>query len=465
VDRTSLARWSTSSSASAVEAPVVRGASTALTFIQPEPEELALLRADPLLWEQELDVRPGVARDLEHALGRRAGEVFWRSRHDHLYSIELADLGRGMPSMAKVNGWWERFEPRPPEHEIDADLADLCLWAAEVVESLAPEDVRRVLQFAGTPAGWPAGSVARTPEERFADLPDFEWAPRYVEVEGLRMAYVEAGHGLAGGGPREECFLLVHGEPTWGYLYRRMIPILADVGRVVVPDLVGFGRSDKPLSPSAYSYRSHARWLWRFVEALDLRSVTLVCQDWGGLLGLRVLARAPERVRRVVPMNTGFPCGEDPGEAFLAWRRFSQTRTEIDVAALMRRAVRRADFGPAEGAAYAAPFAQREHQIAARIFPRLVPTRPDRLAAYENRRAADVLRSLDVPALPIWGEQDANTRPWEPSVRALFRQAEPTVWIAGAGHFLQEDAGEEVARTIVAWTRGAARSSHAARRS
>jgi haloalkane dehalogenase len=425
-----------------------------MDFLEPDAEELTLLRADPLLWEQELDVRPEIAVDLERAVGKRAGEVFWRSHHDHLYSLELADLGRGRPSMAKVKGWWDRFEPRPPEHEIDADLADLCQWVAQTAGSLDPDDIRRVFQFAGTPAGWPAGSVLRTPEERFAGVPGFAWEPRSVEIEGLRMAYVETGV-AANGSQREECFLLLHGEPTWGYLYRHLIPTLAAVGRVVVPDLIGFGRSDKPTLPQAYSYRSHARWLHRFVEALDLRGVTMVCQDWGGLLGLRVLARAPERYRRVVPMNTGFPCGEAMPEAFLAWRRWSQRRPEIDVAALLRRSVRRADFTAEEAAAYGAPFPSREHQLAARIFPRLVPTRTDHPGAYDNRRAAAVLRTLALPVLPIWGDADPITRPWEPTVRTLFASAQvaDTVRIDDAGHFLQEDAGEEIARAIVDWTR------------
>jgi haloalkane dehalogenase len=422
-----------------------------VNFVAPDLEELALRRADPLLWEQELDVRPEVARDLERAVGRRSGAVYWRSAHDHLYSLELADLGRGQPSMATVNGWWDRWEPRPPEHEIDADLADLCLWVAETAASLDPEDVRRVFKFAGTPAGWPEGAVLRTPEARFAELPEFAWEPRYVEVEGLRVAYVEDGAARRG----DACFLLLHGEPTWSYLYRRMIPVLRDVGRVVAPDLVGFGRSDKPALPEAYSYRSHARWLERFVEALDLRDVTLVCQDWGGLLGLRLLARAPERFRRVVPMNTGFPRGEAPPDAFLAWRRWSQTQPSIDVAALMRRSVRRDDFTAEEAAAYAAPFPSPEHQLAARIFPRLVPTRPDHPGAYDNRLAAEALRRLAVPVLPIWGDADPITTPWEPRVRELFAAAPvaDTVWIRGAGHFLQEDAGEEVARAIAGWVR------------
>lgn len=164
-----------------------------LNLIEPDREELSLLRSDPLLWEQELDVRPDVASDLERAVGRRAGEVFWRSPHDHLYSLELADLGRGRPSMAKVNGWWDRFEPRPPEHEIDADLAEFSLWVASCTSSIAPADVYRVFQFASTPGGWPAGSVLRTADERFTSLPGYGWEPRQVEIEGLRMAYVDAG--------------------------------------------------------------------------------------------------------------------------------------------------------------------------------------------------------------------------------------------------------------------------------
>jgi haloalkane dehalogenase len=356
--------------------------------------------------------------------------------------------------MAKVNGWWDRFEPRPPEHEIDADLAQFSLWVAASTSSIDPDDVRRVFQFASTPGGWPEATVLRTADERFVALPGYGWEPSFVEVEGLRMAYVESGES-ANGTAREECFLLLHGEPTWGYLYRHMIPTLAEMGRVVVPDLIGFGRSDKPALAQAYSYRSHARWLHRFVEALDLTGVTLVCQDWGGLLGLRELARAPERFRRVVPMTTGFPCGEPPSAAFVSWRRWSQTQQQIDVPALMRRSVRRPEFSAEEAAAYGAPFPTREHQLAARIFPRLVPTRPDHAGAYDNRRAAAALRELRLPVLPIWGDADPITGPWEPQVRALFAAAEvaPTVWIRDAGHFLQEDAGEEIARAIAAWVR------------
>lgn len=418
-----------------------------MKWVEPPAGELSLLRSDPLLWEQELDVRPDVAGDLERALGRRSGESFWRSGHDHLYSLELADLGRGRPSMARVYGWWHRFEPRPPEHEIDADLADLGLWVAEVAESLDVDDVSQVFSYAGTPGGWPEGSVLRTPEERFSNLPGFHWERREVEVEGLSMAYVEAGSEDA-----EECFLLLHGEPTWSYLYRFMIPVLAQAGRVVAPDLIGFGRSDKPTLSSAYTYRSHLRWLRRFVAALDLGDLTLVCQDWGGLLGLRLVADEAHRFRRLVAMNTGLPDGSGPvAEAFTAWRRFSQSVPEMDVPRMMQSAVRRPDFSTAEAQAYGAPFPDREYQTGARIFPRLVPTRPDHPGAYENSMARLALRELGIPVLPIWSEEDPITAAWVKDVERLFPNSSAAVAIAGAGHFIQEDAGEEIASLIVDW--------------
>src|SRR5207244_5822929 len=221
-----------------------------MKWIVPEPEELSYLRADPLLWEQELDVRPAVAEALERETGMRAGQVYWRSAHVHLYGLELADLGRGRPSMARVFGYWERYEPRPPEHEIDADLMALSLWVAQV-GGMNPADVEKVAQHAGIQFTWPEGSVLRTPEDRFALLPGFPYEPQYVEIEGLRMAYVEAGAG--------DPILMLHGEPAWGCLYRRMIPALQRVGRAIVPELVGFGRSDKPRGGQAYRSRRYPR--------------------------------------------------------------------------------------------------------------------------------------------------------------------------------------------------------------
>jgi len=414
-----------------------------MNLITPTDEELSYLRADPLLVEQELDVRPAVAEALERATGIRAGRVYWRSAHDHLYALELGDLGRGRPSTATVYGHWDRYEPRPPEHEIDADLLAFLLWFAGISGDMDPSDVERVAARAGIHTTWPEGSVLRTPEKRFADLPGYSHEPRYVEVEGLRMAYVEAGAG--------DPILCLHGEPTWGYLYRHMVPPLATAGRVIVPDLIGFGRSDKPRADNAYSYKAHVRWLRRFVEALDLHRITLVCQDWGGLLGLRVLAQMPERFVRLVAMNTGLPTGAPPGEAFLRWRLRAQHQRAFDLPAMMRAAIRGRILTDAEAAAYGAPFPSPEYQTAALVFPRLVPLRPDHPGAYDNRIAAETLRTLDLPVLLPWSTDDRITVPWEAPLRSLFRNVAPPLPIAGAGHFIQEDKGKEVAEHILRW--------------
>jgi haloalkane dehalogenase len=416
-----------------------------MKFITPAAEELSYLRADPLLFEQELDARPEVAESIERAAGRRAGRVHWRSRHDHLYALELADLGRGRPSMATVFGIWDRYEPRPPEHEIDADLIEFAMWVAEVSEGLDPANLSRVLSRGGHTPKWPAGAVLRTPDERFRNLPDFPYQPRYVEVEGLRMAYVESGAG--------DPILMLHGEPTWSFLYRRMIPPLAAAGRAIAPDLIGFGRSDKPVAPNAYSYRSHARWMRRFIEALDLKRITLVCQDWGGLIGLRVLAQMPERFARVVAMNTAIPDGSDLGAGFMRWKRLSQRMRPMNPGAMLPTALSRRKLSDAEAAAYSAPFPAPEYLTAAVVFPRLVPIRPDYPGAYENRVAIERLRGLDIPALLIWGAGDPVLGHLEPTLRAIFRNVAPPITIADAGHFIQEEAGEEVAAHILKWMR------------
>jgi haloalkane dehalogenase len=414
-----------------------------VNFAEPSSEELSCLRSDPLLWEQELDVRPDVAQAIERATRTRAGRVYWRSQHDHLYGLELADLGRGRPSIATVFGYWDRYEPRPPEHEIDSDLLAFSLWVAEIAESLDPADIARVAQFAGVKTSWVEGSVLRTPDDRFAALPEFPYQPEYIEIEGLRMAYVEQGKG--------DPVLMLHGEPTWGYLYRHMIPPLAQAGRVIVPDLIGFGRSDKPVAANAYSYKSHVRWVRKFVEQLDLRRVTLVGQDWGGLIGLRVLAQSPERFARLVAMNTAIPDGRLLGDAFMKWRRFSQRVEALDLPRLMRNSLKKRVLTDAEAAAYAAPFPAKEYQTAALVFPRLVPIRPDHTGAYENRRAIERLRTLPLPVFLPWADGDPITAAAEEHLRSIFPNVAPPVVIRGAGHFLQEDSGEEVAEKILSW--------------
>jgi haloalkane dehalogenase len=414
-----------------------------MQFIIPSAEELSYLRADPLFWIQELDVRAEVAEALERASGQRAGRMYWRSAHDYLYALELARLGGERPSMAVVYGHWPQYEPRPPEHEIDVDLLDFCHWVAEVDHSLDPTDVFRAAQRAHLQTTWPAGAVLRTPEECFRELPEFSYTPQYVAVEGLHIAYFERGMG--------DPILMLHGEPTWGFLYRHMIPPLAEAGRVIVPDLIGFGRSDKPIADNAYSYLSHVRWLRGFIERLDLRAITLVCQDWGGLIGLRVLAQMPGRFARVVAMNTDIPDGRELGEAFMRWRRFAQRQRVLDIPALMRRAVRRRTLSDAEAAAYGAPFPSSAYQTGVLAFPRLVPTRPEHPGTYDNRMAIETLRSLDLPVLLPWASNDPITGPWEAHLREIFRHAAPPLVIAGAGHFLQEDAGEEIANRIRHW--------------
>ena len=414
-----------------------------MKFIEPETEELELLRADPLLVEQELDVRPALARSFETTLGARAGRFFWRSGHNHLYAIELWDAGRGVPSSATVYGYWERFEPRPPEHEIDADLYAALCWFAEQADGVKRSDFERVVAFEKIPLEGPQGSVLRTPEERFAKLPGFPYEPKYVEVENLRMAYVESGAG--------DPILMLHGEPTWGYLYRHMIPPLEKTGRVVVPDLIGFGRSDKPVNRNAYTYRSQARRVRGFIEALDLQRITLVCQDWGGLLGLRVLSEGPERFARVVAMNTGLPSGEPPSPEFIGWRRFSQSRPYLECGELLARAASSVKLSDAERAAYDAPFPGPEYQAGALAFPTRVPLRPDELSAHENRKASERIAGLEIPALLIWGGRDEVTAQWEPHLREILRPTRETILLETAGHFIQEEAGPEVAKEIASW--------------
>ena len=410
-----------------------------MNFITPAAEELSYLRADPLLWEQELDVRPEMAEALEKAVGLRAGRVYWRSDHDHLYALELADLGRGRPSMATIFGHWDRYEPRPPEHEIDLDLMAFLTWTAQA-GGLNPTDFSRVAEYAAIRPEWPKGAVLRTPDERFNHLPGFPYDPHYTEIEGLRLAYVEEGQG--------DPILMLHGEPTWGYLYRHMIPPLAVHGRVIVPDLIGFGRSDKPTLTQAYTFKSHVRWTRKFIETLDLKRITLVCQDWGGAIGLRVLADRPDRFCRLVAMNTGIGPGLPPGEGFMAWRTFSQRQKELDLPSLMRGTVLKRALSEEEAAAYSAPFPTVSYQKGALVFPRLVPIRPDHPGAYENRLAMEILKTLELPVLLPWADQDPITGTWEPFLRSLFKNVAPALTIKGAGHFLQEDAGEEIAGHI-----------------
>jgi haloalkane dehalogenase len=289
--------------------------------------------------------------------------------------------------------------------------------------------------------------VLRTPDERFADLPDFPYEPRSVEVDGgLRLAYVEDG---PAGGP---LVLLLHGEPSWSFLYRRMIPVLTAAGlRVVAPDLIGFGRSDKPARQEDYSYARHVGWLAdALFGALDLREVNLVGQDWGGLLGLRLVGEHPDRFARVVAANTGLPTGDSPmSEAFLAWQRFAAGAEAFDVGRVVQNGTL-TELPPAVVGAYDAPFPDDRYKAGARVFPSLVPTSPDDPAAPANRAAWEVLTRFDKPFLTAFSDGDPITGGGDKVFQRLVpgAQGQPHTTLAGGGHFLQEDVGPQLARVV-----------------
>jgi len=291
----------------------------------------------------------------------------------------------------------------------------------------------------------------RTPDERFAGLPDWSWEPHYADVEAdgqaVRMAYVAEGPADA------RAVLLLHGEPSWSYLYRKMIPPLLDAGlRVIAPDLIGFGRSDKPAAAEDYTYARHMQWLTDVVARhLDLRNAVLFCQDWGGLLGLRLVAENPDRFSAVVASNTMLPTGDhDPGEAFRAWREFSRTAERFDIGRIVNGGSAR-ELSAQEIAAYDAPFPDDSFKAGARQFPSLVPITPEDPAAEANRAAWEVLKRWDKPFVCAFGDSDPITGGADAVLRKLIPGAagEQHVTMQGAAHFSQEDAGERLAGVIV----------------
>jgi haloalkane dehalogenase len=285
----------------------------------------------------------------------------------------------------------------------------------------------------------------RTPDDRFQNLSGYNFAPHYVDIDGMRMHYIDEG-------PRSAApVLLLHGEPSWCYLYRKMIPILASAGhRVVAPDLIGFGRSDKPVQREDYTYQRHVDWMAAFVRALDLKNATLFGQDWGGLIGLRVLTGDPDRFARVVIGNTGLPTGDQaPSDGFLRWREFSQTTPNFHVGGIVKGACR-SELSPEVIAAYNAPFPDDRYKAGARQFPLLVPTRPDDPASEANRQAWKVLQQCKKPLLTAFSDSDPVTQGGEGPFQKLVPGAkgQPHVTIRDAGHFLQEDKGEELATVM-----------------
>ena len=312
----------------------------------------------------------------------------------------------------------------------------------------------------------------RTPDARFENLPGYGFAPHYAEVRAkpnsgtprLRMHYLDEGRldegkpderkaAPASGGASGETVLMLHGEPSWSFLYRKMIPIVTAAGhRVVAPDLIGFGRSDKPTARSDYSYAAHVEWLRELLfDTLDLRDVTLVCQDWGGLLGLRLVGEHPDRFARVVAGNTLLSTGDDPvGPEFEAWLKFSQEAPELPIGGIVGGGTVQ-PMKPEVQAAYDAPFPDEGYKAGARIFPALVPIRPDDPASPANRAAWAVLEQFERPFLTAFSDGDPLTKRAEPifQTRIPGAQGMSHVEIKNAGHFLQEDEGEAFARVVV----------------
>jgi haloalkane dehalogenase len=293
--------------------------------------------------------------------------------------------------------------------------------------------------------------VLRTPDSRFENLPGWTFEPRYAEItdaasgQDLRMAYVDEG-------PRDgRTVLLLHGEPSWSYLYRHMIPALVAAGhRVLAPDLIGFGRSDKPADRDDYTYERHVAWLSQWFTGLGLQDATLFCQDWGGLLGLRLVAAFPERFAGVVVANTGLPVGTAFSEGFAQWLAFSQSTPDLPIGRIVDMGTART-LSEEEIAAYDAPFPDESYKEGARQFPLLVPTSPDDPASEANRAAWKTLEQFDRPVLCAFSDRDPITGGADRVLLKLVpgTKGQPHTTIVGGGHFLQEDRGEELARVVV----------------
>jgi haloalkane dehalogenase len=301
--------------------------------------------------------------------------------------------------------------------------------------------------------------VLRTPDERFADLPDFPYAARYTDIidaaSDVRLRIAAVDEGPRDGAP----VLLLHGEPTWSFLYRKIIANLVAKGRrVVAPDLVGFGRSDKPAEREDYTYERHVAWMRDWLVANDLTSITLFCQDWGGLIGLRLVAAMPERFARVVAANTFLPAGQGATPAFEAWLQFSQSVPVFPTGMIINGGSVR-ELSEAERNAYEAPYPDESYKAGARQFPALVPVKPEMASVAENIEAWKVLEAFDKPFLTAFSDSDPITKGADARLQARIPgckgQAHTT--IASGGHFLQEDQPEAVAEVIhafIARTRG-----------
>ncbi len=288
--------------------------------------------------------------------------------------------------------------------------------------------------------------ILQTPDDRFKDLIDFPFKPNYLDVDDLRIHYVDEGKNDS------EVILLMHGEPSWSFLYRFMIPPLLEAGfRVIAPDLVGFGRSDKPTEQTDHTYQKHVEWIKKWLLSLNLKNLTLFCQDWGSLIGLRVAIENQDRFKRIILANGGLPTGEQQmGEAFTNWREFSRTATEFNIASIIQSGTIK-KLSKKEIEAYDAPFPDDNYKAGARILPSLVPISVEDPEHEANTKAIELFKQWDKPFLTAFSDGDPITkggeRFWQKHVPGAKGQNHTT--IKGAGHFLQEDKGEELAQVII----------------
>jgi haloalkane dehalogenase len=288
--------------------------------------------------------------------------------------------------------------------------------------------------------------IIRTPRERFDNLPDFPFTPRFVEVGGFTIHYVDEGSG--------EPILLLHGEPTWSFLYRKMIGPLSRQHRVLAPDFVGFGRSDKLADPADYTFAMHAETLAGFVRQLDLEDITLVVHDWGGMIGLSFAAQHPRLIKRLVILNTGLPTGKKAPEAFMRWREFVENTPDLPIDVVIKMGVFHPDLiTDAVLAGYTAPFPDASFKAGARAWPLMVPITTDSPVALHNSKTRDTLSRWEKPALVLFSDKDPISKGADEFFRELIPTAkdQPRITISDAGHFLQEEKGEEIAGHIIAF--------------
>lgn len=296
--------------------------------------------------------------------------------------------------------------------------------------------------------------LLRTPRDRFKNLTDYPFTPHYLVIRD-RWEQVDIRiHTIDEGETGAPVVLMLHGEPTWSYLYRKMVPLFTGAGyRALAPDFPGFGKSDKPSERADYSYARHVAWMQDWLRAMDLQDIVLICQDWGGLIGMRLVADEPHRFARVVTANTMLPTGDHAaGEAFEQWRKFSQETPVFPTGQIVNKGCV-SELSEEEIAAYDAPFPDESYKEGARQFPMLVPTTPVNPESQANREAWKVLMKFEKPWLCAFGDSDPIFGAAAPVIQKLIPgcRGQPHTTLRGGGHFIQEDCGEELSQVVLGW--------------